>query len=196
MCYNHWWHRLLWRENVTTSHVSGVLTVDVHSHTHLMLLLMESSTARSTSPSSSWRREPTAMSLHQLHTGDQIPRRLLNWPSQTRRKEPPGRRESQQSDLEHSTPCFLALPSFRVARTALSFHVVEYYCRNVFKVCFWIWLSVLPMPFYKILNCTSIYNVLLLQFNAPGNRIQVKNSSSQLPLKCGSKNRIMLDFNY
>merc|ERR1712080_89136 len=60
------WRRLPWRENVTTRRASGVLMVDVHSHTHLMLLLMESSTARSTSPSSSWKREPTAMSLHQL----------------------------------------------------------------------------------------------------------------------------------
>ncbi|KAG6749486.1 hypothetical protein POTOM_046537 [Populus tomentosa] len=129
--------RLPWRENVTTRRASGVLMVDVHSHTHLMLLLMESSTARSTSPSYSWKREPTAMSLHQLHIRDQIPR-LRNWPGQTQRKELLRRRKSQKSNLKQSTSCFLALLSFQVARTALSFHVVEYYCRIVFKVCFWI----------------------------------------------------------
>ena len=148
--------------------------VDVHSHTRLMLLLMESSTARSTSPSSSWKREPTAMSLHQLHIRDQIPH-LRNWPGQTQRKELRRRRKSQKSNLKQSTSCFLALLSFQVARTALSFHVVEYYCRIVFKVCFWIWLSMLQMPCYRILNCTSFYKFLLLQFNILGNRIQMKN---------------------
>ena len=136
LCCNRSWHRLPWRENATTRHASGVLTVAVLSHTHLMLLLTESSTARSILPSSSWKREPTAMSSQELHIRDQTPRHLLNWPSQTQRKQRQ-RRISQKNNLKRSsTSWFLALLSVQVVRTVLNFHVVEYCCRIVFKVCF------------------------------------------------------------
>jgi hypothetical protein len=51
----------------------------------------------------------------------------------------------------------------------LNFHVVEYYCRIVFKVYFWIWLTLLQiMPWYKILNCTSFSKFFLLKFSTLG----------------------------
>ena len=171
MCCNRSWHRLPWRENVTTRRASGVLMVGVHSHTHLMLLLTESSTARSTLLSSSWKREPIAMSSQELHIRDQPPRHLLNWPSQTQRKQLL-LRISQKNNLKRSsTSWFLALLSVQAVRTVLNFHVVEYYCRIVFKVYFWIWLTLLQiMPWYKILNCTSFSKFFLLKFSTLGKR--------------------------
>ncbi|KAG6786757.1 hypothetical protein POTOM_008372 [Populus tomentosa] len=132
------WRRLPWRENVTTGRASGVLMVAVHSHTHLMQPLTESSTARSTLLSSSWKREPIAMSSQELHIRDQPPRHLLNWPSQTQRKQLRLRISQKNNRKRSSTSWFLALLSVQAVRTVLNFLVVEYYCRIVFKVYFWI----------------------------------------------------------